>query len=512
MLLGILLAICSSSTASAEERFALLIGNKNYGPLVQALINPHNDIDRIGKTLQQVGFSVVSKKDLGRTGMKREISEFVNRLSNAGPEAVGFLYYAGHGVTRPGYHKNYLIPIDIQDMQNPDLWWNAIALEEILDELERGAPNASTFVIFDACRNELRLPIRSPNKGFEAVVEKPGMFIAFSTSPNTSASDGGANGSPYAQALASELTRPGVHHLDLFQNVKERVFNATGRIQRPWEINGLFSRFYFAGDRTAPPQTVPATPLPLVSQPSVSQVASVTPPAGLPPPPSVTSATPSFNGTWFSSQYNFGFRIDGRIGRATKSNSPKFAPGDIILHIESLSENQFQGQQMYTDGNWYKVSGELLDAQTLKIRDNSSMHTMSRQAEREQPQIAPTIPRQAFPPVASATQLVNVSISIWEKTPGNTAMSAQLFVDGQRIGLIDNRERPMTLQIGQLPEGNHTLRLTDIMGYQVNTSLKVGPKFLNGHECSAQFIVSVQKPSLSLFSWNDGRVTTCGAN
>jgi len=137
---------------------------------------------------------------------------------------------------------------------------------------------------------------------------------------------------------------------------------------------------------------------------------------------------------------------------------------------------------------------------------------MSRQAEREQPQIAPTIPRQAFPPVASATQLVNVSISIWEKTPGNTAMSAQLFVDGQRIGLIDNRERPMTLQIGQLPEGNHTLRLTDIMGYQVNTSLKVGPKFLNGHECSAQFIVSAQKPSLSLFSWNDGRVTTCGAN
>jgi hypothetical protein len=257
-LFGILIAICSSFTASAEERFALLIGNKNYGPLVQALTNPHNDIDRIGKALQQVGFSVVSKKDLGKAGIKRQISEFVNRLSNAGPGAVGFFYYAGHGVSRPGYRKNYLIPIDIQDMQNPDLWWDAIALEEILDELERGAPNASHFVVFDACRNELRLPVRSPNKGFEAMAEKPGIFIAFSTSPNTSASDGGANGSPYAQALASELTKPGVHHLDLFQNVKERVFNATGTIQRPWEINGLLSRFYFAGQKT--PSSTPSKP------------------------------------------------------------------------------------------------------------------------------------------------------------------------------------------------------------------------------------------------------------
>jgi outer membrane protein OmpA-like peptidoglycan-associated protein len=261
---------------SAEERFALLIGNKNYGPLVGTLINPHNDIDRIGKALQQVGFSVISKKDLGKAEIRRQISEFVDRLSNAGPRAVGFFYYVGHGVSRPRDRRNYLIPIDIQDMQNPDLWEDAIALEEILNELERGAPNASHFVIFDACRNELRLPVRSPSKGFEAVAEKPGIFIAFSTSPGNTASDKGEDSGPYARALASELAKPGQDHLSLFQNVKERVFIATGKTQRPWEHNGLLPRFYFAGQLPPPLQPAPVTPkpteykstLPLASQPA----------------------------------------------------------------------------------------------------------------------------------------------------------------------------------------------------------------------------------------------------
>jgi caspase domain-containing protein len=84
--LGVLIVTASSFPAFAEKRFALLIGNKNYGPQVGTLKNPYKDIALIDKALQQVGFSVVSKKDLGRTGMKREISEFVNRLSNAGPE------------------------------------------------------------------------------------------------------------------------------------------------------------------------------------------------------------------------------------------------------------------------------------------------------------------------------------------------------------------------------------------------------------------------------------------
>ena len=244
--------ICSCFSASAEERFALLIGNKEYGSQVGKLRNPHKDIALIEKALQQVGFSVVSKMDLGRVEMHKQINEFIKRLSKAGSGAVGFFYYTGHGVSNPDDHSNYLIPIDIQNMEDPNVWINALPLDRILRDLERKTPNAFRIVVFDACRNELWLPNKTGVKGFEPVTAMRGTFIAFSTSPNAAASDIGEDSGPYAQALASELIRPGQDHLTLFQNVKERVISATGNTQWPWESNGLL-RFYFAGKSIPPP-------------------------------------------------------------------------------------------------------------------------------------------------------------------------------------------------------------------------------------------------------------------
>jgi hypothetical protein len=234
----------------------LLIGNQLYSPNVGKLNNPHNDIELVEKALRQVGFTVVGKMDLSRSGIMREVSEFAERLSNAGPGAIGFFYYSGHGVSRPLDHSNYLIPTDIMSMQNPNFWWDAVSLVTILNELENRAPNASHIVVFDACRNELHLPTKAAVKGFEPVTDRNGMFIALSTSPNTSSSDEGEGGGPYARALASELTRPGQDHLTLFQNVKERVFSATGNTQRPWENNGLLERVYLAGKPAVQPPPV----------------------------------------------------------------------------------------------------------------------------------------------------------------------------------------------------------------------------------------------------------------
>jgi formylglycine-generating enzyme required for sulfatase activity len=234
-------------SALAEQRFALLIGNQNYAPGVGALTNPHKDIELVGSSLQQLGFNVVSRKDLRRADIMREVSEFIARLSRGGDGAVGFFYYSGHGVSRPTDRFNYLIPVDVTDMQDLNIWWNTIPLETLLNELRTGAPNASHIVVFDACRNELRLPEKTAVKGFEPMGERSGLFIAFSTSPNTAASDRGIDGGHYAQALASELKQPGQDQMHLFQNVKRRVFTATGNTQRPWESNGLLEPLYLAG-------------------------------------------------------------------------------------------------------------------------------------------------------------------------------------------------------------------------------------------------------------------------
>ena len=52
-------------------------------------------------------------------------------------------------------------------MQDRDIWWNTIPLDSLLNELRVDAPNASHIVVFDACRNELRLPEKTAVKGFD---------------------------------------------------------------------------------------------------------------------------------------------------------------------------------------------------------------------------------------------------------------------------------------------------------------------------------------------------------
>src|SRR5262245_2427354 len=96
-----LIAVCFGFSASAEQRFALLIGNKTYGLKVGPLNNPHHDIELVGKSLQQIGFAVVSVKDGTRVKMMRAITDFVDRLKYGGPGAIGFLYYSGHGASNP---------------------------------------------------------------------------------------------------------------------------------------------------------------------------------------------------------------------------------------------------------------------------------------------------------------------------------------------------------------------------------------------------------------------------
>ena len=247
--LGALL-VASAATAQEPVRLALLIGNQTYTGKIQSLKNPHNDIKTVGKALQVVGFKVTPLQDAGRRQMLSAVKTFAAELAKGGPSAVGFLYYSGHGVARPEDRGNYLIPIDLKDTSSTDFWFDAVKLDDILGELERAAPFAAHFVVFDACRDELKLPYKSAAKGFEPVAERSGMFIAFTTALGAVALDeakaGGASG-PYSAALASELLKPGQDHLQLFQNVKEGVFAATSRQQVPWERNGLLRRVYFGG-------------------------------------------------------------------------------------------------------------------------------------------------------------------------------------------------------------------------------------------------------------------------
>ena len=245
--------VLAAAPAAEARRLALLIGNQAYTREVGLLSNPIKDVELVAASLKQIGFAegdIAIIRNADRTAILEAVDTYADRLAQSGDEAVGFFYYSGHGAANNRDRRNYLIPVGVGRFDRR-VWYNAVALDDITGKLNTRAPNAAHFVIFDACRNVLNAPAKGA-KGFVPAQRLRGMLIAFSTEPGEIASDEGPNSGPYAAALAAELTTPGLHHLDLFQNVKERVYRKTG-VQVPWTRNGMLQRVFLAGESKPEP-------------------------------------------------------------------------------------------------------------------------------------------------------------------------------------------------------------------------------------------------------------------
>jgi formylglycine-generating enzyme required for sulfatase activity len=258
-ILWALLLSLIAGPAYAEKRIALVIGNKDYKSGVGALTNPLNDIRVVGDALRSVGFEVLKPvENATRDGMLSAIYGFASALKAAGPDAVGFLYYSGHGVASAG--ENYLIPVDVTEPSSERLRIQGVKQSEVLAILHDEAPNAAHYLVLDACRNTLKGARGA--KGFVAVGQQNGVLVAFSTEPGSTASDIGDGSGPYAAALASELTKPGQTDLIMFHNVRIDVMDKTKSEQVPWTEDGIQRRerpvFARAPDFNKPVNAPPA--------------------------------------------------------------------------------------------------------------------------------------------------------------------------------------------------------------------------------------------------------------
>ena len=93
-----LLLVLSPAHALAEARIALLIGNEAYASDIGRLANPHNDVALLERTLKVLGFDVVTVRDAGLGVLHQAVNAYARRVQAAGPGAVGFFHYCGHGV------------------------------------------------------------------------------------------------------------------------------------------------------------------------------------------------------------------------------------------------------------------------------------------------------------------------------------------------------------------------------------------------------------------------------
>ncbi|MEM9355405.1 MAG: caspase family protein [Pseudomonadota bacterium] len=232
IIIGLALAV----PVSAQSRIALLIGNQDYGAGVGTLINPLNDTKLVANALRKVGFRVMPiVKNGTRADILDALDKYVSALRDAGPDAIGFIYYSGHGIAARGV--NYIIPVDVARPSTRLLRAGGVKQSEVLDILQKEAPNAAHYFVIDACRNELRGSRGA--KGFVPVNQQAGTLIAFATAPGQTASDVGNGGGPYAKALANELVKPNVPDLLMFHRVRVAVRKSTGGDQVPWTLDGI---------------------------------------------------------------------------------------------------------------------------------------------------------------------------------------------------------------------------------------------------------------------------------
>ncbi|MCX5813895.1 MAG: SUMF1/EgtB/PvdO family nonheme iron enzyme [Proteobacteria bacterium] len=236
-------------TTDTSSRLALVIGNSSYDS--SPLKNPANDASDMASTLQELGFTVILKKNATLKSMEEGLEEFGNRLKRGG---VGLFYYAGHGLQMEG--TNYLIPIGAKINKESDVKYTSLNAGKILDEMAY-ANNGLNIVIMDACRdNPYVRNFRSATRGLADISNASlGTFIACSTSPGQVARDGDGRNSPYTSALLEYIKYPGLSIEQVFKGVRQRLIMETGGKQISWDHSSLQGEFYFN-----PPQIASFSP------------------------------------------------------------------------------------------------------------------------------------------------------------------------------------------------------------------------------------------------------------
>lgn len=251
--------LCLSATATwAEERIALVVGNSSYS-LVSGLDNPANDARLMAQTLEKQGFQVRSLIDASQLDMKRGIAQFGRDLRNAGTDATGLFYYAGHGVQ--SYGTNYLLPVDVEVTDAADLDLVAIEAQSVLRQMF-SARNKTNIMILDACRNNPFSDIPEFNDNGLAEMQAPtGTFLAYATAPGGVALDGNQGNSPFTRALAGQMSTPGLPIEQMFKNVRVDVIEKTQGAQTPWDSSSLTSDFSFVAAEQLSPRELEAQQL-----------------------------------------------------------------------------------------------------------------------------------------------------------------------------------------------------------------------------------------------------------
>jgi Caspase domain len=241
LLAGSLFLLLPSAASAAETRLGLVISQTNYEGDLSRVGSAGQEADAIASALMDTGFDVTRAHDLNKRDLASTLTAFRRKVDLAGPDAVAFVYYTGHGAQHPESGDSYLLGVDADLVAASDLAVYGLDMQTQRDGFAATGAKA-VFLVFDACRNVPGFSgYKAAVKGLSRVEAKPDMLIAYATGLDDVAKEG-----VYAPVLAEEIRRPGQKAEDAFAAAQRRVAGRTNRSQLPWTNNLLYNEFCFA--------------------------------------------------------------------------------------------------------------------------------------------------------------------------------------------------------------------------------------------------------------------------
>ena len=234
------------------SKIAYLIGINQYENWGR-LRNPLNDLDSMEKSLLNLGFTVRRYENLDWENLNNVVKAYPIDLFSS-KESI--FYFSGHGVEVNG--KQYLIPTDANALPSTrevddDILSSFVDITSTINRMPRDI-NFTNIFIFDCCRESCRLIeneyFRGANSSETIFDAKHGTLISFSTSPNSTASDGKDSNGLFTKHLLENINTPNLRIEELFKRVRLGVMTESNHKQIPWEHSSLIGEFYFVDKTT----------------------------------------------------------------------------------------------------------------------------------------------------------------------------------------------------------------------------------------------------------------------
>ena len=264
-----LMATFLYSSAAAEKRVALVIGNGDYR-YAGLLPNPRNDAEDVGVQLRAIGFETIVGLDLDQGGMQDRMIAFARAARDAD---VAMFYYAGHAMQFGGV--NYLMPTDVKLTDEVDLR-RMTRVDEVVEDIKQ-AKNLRILVL-DACRDNplaeefkrsiARTRAVQVSQGLARIESSQGMIVSFATQSGRTAADGAGRNSPYSAAFLKHINSQ-EEIGTIFRHISDDVYAATGRSQLPEISISVVGEFYLRGRKEPHVESAPAA----ASSPALGEAA-----------------------------------------------------------------------------------------------------------------------------------------------------------------------------------------------------------------------------------------------